>query len=196
MKTTLKLLPIALIAAPVLAQKLSFKAVQPDPAAVRIMDVYARCVVARNPDQAIKIISSDYRTDLYRAEIRDLAMKQKSCVPRAGKLKFQPVIFAGMMAEDLMRRSHADISDLGRLPTPSKFNGAIECVVQTEPKLVSELFRTTPASSEELTAIFRLQPTLNDCLPREQAPLTNNVILRAQLALASYRFMMLNSSGV
>jgi hypothetical protein len=196
MKVTFALLPIALITVPVMGHQLSFKAAQPDPAAVRIMDVYARCVVARDPKQATKIVSSDYRTDLYQKEIRDFAMSQKRCLPRAGKLKFQAVIFAGMMAEDLMRRSHIVISDLGRLPPPPEPNGVIACVVRTQPTQVSELLRTTPASSQEAIAISRLQGTLGDCLPREQAPLTNNVILRAQLALVSYRFMMLNGHAM
>ena len=179
-----------------MGQQLSFKAAQPDPAAVRIMDIYARCVVARDPKLATKIVSSDYRTDLYQKEIRDFAMRQKSCLPRAGRLKFQAVIFAGMMAEDLMRRSHVDISDLGRLPPPSEPNGVIACVVRTHPTQVSDLLRTPPASSQETMAISRLQGTLADCLPREQAPLTNNLILRAQLALVSYRFMMPNGPGM
>ncbi|WP_133031818.1 hypothetical protein [Sphingomonas sp. PP-CE-1G-424] len=193
MKATLAFLPLVLAGSPIMAQQLSFKAAEPDPAAIRIMDLYARCAVGRDPKEAARIVASDYDTHSYRAEIRRFAMQQKGCVPRAGSLTFQPVIFAGMMAEDLMRRRHVDISALDHMPAPPTPNGVIACVVRTQSAKVSDLFRTLPASSGEAIAITRLQGVVADCLPREQAPITNKVILRAQLALVSYRFVAFNN---
>lgn len=187
MKATMALLPLAITACPAFGQQLSFKAVQPDPAAVRIMDVYARCAVASDPERAARIVEADYGNAEYRAEIRKFALKEKGCVPRAGSLSFQPVVFAGMMAEDLMRRRHVDISALDHMPAPSSPYGVIACVVRTGSSQVSDLFHTTPASSEERSAVSQLQGTMADCLPQGQAPITNNVMLRAQLALVSYR---------
>lgn len=194
MKVALTLLPFVAVASPIFGQQLSFEAIQPDPAAVRIMDIYARCAVADDPERAARIVGADYRTGAYRKAIRAFAMSERSCVPRAGKLKFQPVVFAGMMAEDLMRRRHVDVSALDRMAAPSSPNGPIACVVRTQPGQIAELFRTVPASSREAQAVARLQGPVADCLPPGQAPVTNNVILRAELALVSYRLATL--SGV
>ncbi|MGY2735580.1 hypothetical protein [Sphingomonas sp. UYP23] len=188
MNLRLVVLALAAAASPLSAQQLSFDAVQPDAAAVRIMEVYARCAVAHDPKRAAEIVNADYRTDAYQVEIRSFAMKERSCVPRAGKLKFQPIVFAGNIAEDLLRRRGIDVSALEHAPPPSSPEGPIACVVHTQASQVAELFRTPPASSAETQAVARIQVAMADCLPSGRSPITNKVVLRAMLALVSYRF--------
>ncbi|WP_375395273.1 hypothetical protein [uncultured Sphingomonas sp.] len=166
----------------------SFAADEPDPVAVRIMDVYARCAVAHNAKRAARIVETDYRSADYQPALRSFALDERSCVPRAGKLKFKPVVFAGLMAEELLRRRHVDVGALKDAQTPAEPNGFVACVIKTESLKVSALFLTAPASLAEKKAISPLTRAAVDCLPRDQVPLTNMVIFRAELALVSYQF--------
>jgi hypothetical protein len=171
-----------------LAQGVSYKAPTVDPLAVRIMDSYAQCAVARDPNRTATLLAADYRTDAYRRAIRDFATSNRKCL-HGGKLAFSQLIFAGDMAEAVLRRERVSAEQIAHEAASDQAPSAARCIVQKRPRDVAALLATKPTSDEEHDAITGLGNTLIACTPRGQTAITNTVGLRAELALATYHMI-------
>jgi hypothetical protein len=184
------LLALALSATPASSQSPFAEGAQPEAEAIRIMSVYARCVVDDDPRQAAALVESDRRSPDYQKNMRFFAIREKGCMPQFGRLKMQPVIFAGMMAEELMRRKHVDVSTLGGLSGLPAATSVTTCLMQTQAQQVAGLFRTAPASRDEARSLALLKTAETQCPGVQPSPATSPVMLRAQLALLGYRLAM------
>lgn len=187
MKPVTSLALMTTLMSPLLAQPAPLLRPQPDVASVQIMSAFAHCAAESDPRRAAQIVEAGYHTDAYRMAIRRFADEQKGCLPHSGKLVFQPVLFAGGMAESLMRKRGVDLAavDLSRA-TPNP-NGPLVCVVRNQQGAVAKLLATKPATAEEADALAALKPALANCLSQQQTLVTNPVGMRAMLALAGYR---------
>ena len=168
---------------------IGYEAAPVDPVAVRIMAVYAQCVVARDPQQARTLLAADYRTDAYENAVRDFARSHRDCVPTGGKLRFNQIIFAGDMAETLMKRGHLTPEQLKEKAASDTAQTTARCVIQKRPDGVAALLASRPASPEERAVVASLQDALEACTRQGVTTISNSVGLRARLALATYRLL-------
>jgi hypothetical protein len=168
------------------------------PAEVRILARFSRCVADRpaNRERARTLLALDYRTEHYRQELLRLAGGNTLCVPTGGRLAFGGVLFAGGLAENLLRRRGA-VADLGAFVGLDPAHPALAsrdetelmalCVVRAAPAKVSALLQTGPASEEEGAALRALMSDLGSCLRAGSNVSLNRLFGRAILALAAYR---------
>ena len=168
-----------------MAQGVTYKPAPVDPLAVQIMDSYARCAVAHDARRAATLLAADYRTDAYRRGVRDFAMENRGCL-HGGKLRFAQLIFAGDMAEALLRRERVSPDQIAQRSASDAAPSAARCIVRKRPRDVAALLTTAPTSGDEHDAIATLGDALIACMPKGQTAVTNTVGLRAELALATY----------
>lgn len=167
---------------------------------VRILARFSRCVADRsaNRERSRALLALDYRTEHYRRELLRLAGDNTLCVPTGGRLAFGGVLFAGGLAENLLRQRGA-VADLAVRVALDPARPAIAsrdetelmalCVVRVSPAKVSALLQTAPASDEEGAALRALMPEFNSCLRAGSGVTLNRLFGRAILALAAYRLV-------
>lgn len=168
------------------------------PEEIRILAQFSNCVARFNRERSRALLALDYRTDQYRRERLRLAAANSLCVPIGGRLAFGGVLFAGALAENLLRRGGA-VADLGAFVALDPARPAIAsrdetelmalCVVRASPAKVSALLQTPPASEAEGAALRILMPELNSCLSAGSSVRVNRLSSRAILALAAYRLV-------
>lgn len=168
------------------------------PEEVRVFACFSNCVARFNPTRSRALLALDFRTEQYRRELAQLAQANTECLRDGGRLGFGGVLFAGGLAESLLRRG-------GALPGLSAFvahdparpaiaaRDEIElmalCVVRASPGKVSALFQAAPTSYEEGEALRALMPDFNSCLSAGSSVRVNRLSSRAILALAAYRLV-------
>lgn len=169
----------------------------PDDLAVQAIHNYGACVVAQTPQGARAALALDFRTAEYRNKIRAVAEGHVDrCDAAWWRLKFNPTLFAGAMAEALLK------TDVGAPQLPqrlaydparqeivarSPLEGMALCTAVRAPDATAALFATDPGSAEESRAIQTLQPMLEDCLKKGAKAALNKPAVRSLLALAAYR---------
>ncbi|MEA3014784.1 MAG: hypothetical protein QOD42_3329 [Sphingomonadales bacterium] len=165
---------------------------------VRIFARFSRCVAGHWADRerSRALLALDYRTEHYRHELLRLAGDNSRCVPPGSRLAFGGVLFAGGLAENLLRQRGA-VADLAGWVALDPARPAIAsrdetelmalCVVRAAPAKVSALLRTAPASDEEGAALHALLPEFASCLRAGSGVTLNRLSGRAILALAAYR---------
>lgn len=193
MKVMLAILGSILIASAANAQVIEREPT--DRLALQAMQNFGRCVVQQTPAGARAVLAQDYRTAGHSAALRRLAKGHNRCIPN-GKLKFDGVLFAGSLAEALLR------SDIGSstLPQQLAFDPARDtiaargegetmalCTVLAAPQAAAQLLATEAASSEELAAMKLIAPTLGECLAKGAKFEMTKPAMRALLALAAWR---------
>jgi hypothetical protein len=165
------------------------------PADVRILHRFSQCVVHRQGDRVRALLAADYRTDFYRREMLSLVRNNRYCLS-AGTLRFSPALFAGGMAETLLRERLGG-RDLAPFVALDPARPAIEardeqelmalCTVRAAPAEVAALLTSEPASEGEAAALGGIIPRLNQCLTAGAALRVNRIAIRSLLALAAYR---------
>lgn len=176
------------------------------PAEVRVLARFSQCVAERgaNRERSRALLALDFRTEQYQAELLRLAGDNANCVPFGGRLAFGGVLFAGGLAENLLRQRGA-VADLRPLVALDPARPAIAsrdetelmalCVVRASPGKVTALLWTAPASGEEGAALRALRPELASCLRAGSSVTLNRLGGRAILALAAYRLAVHNGWG-
>ena len=195
MKLILPLLGSALLASGATAQVVEREPT--DRFALQAMQNFGRCVVEQTPRGAREVLAQDYRAPGYSDALKALAKGHSRCLPN-GRLKFGGVLFAGSLAEALLR------SEVGadKLPQQLAFDPAREaitargegetmalCAVLKAPAETATLLKTQAASSEETAAIKSIAPKLGGCLAKGAKFEMNKPALRAMLALAAWRIV-------
>lgn len=159
-----------------------------DPNAIRIMATYAQCVAVRDPRGAQQMLAADYRTDAYKKAIREFARSHRDCLP-GGQLKFNQVVFAGDMAEALLKHDGLDSAQLAGVAAADQAPGLPRCVIRKRPADVAALLETPHASRAEADAVANLQGAIAACTAKNVTMTANIVGFRAGMALATYRLM-------
>jgi hypothetical protein len=165
--------------------------------ALQAMQNFGRCVVDQTPHGAEEVLAMDYRTPEYSERLKRLAKGHDRCIPN-GRLKFGGVLFAGSLAEALLR---SDVR-AGKLPQQLAFDPARQaiaarsdgetmalCTVLKTPAEIATLLGTQAASPEETAAIKAIAPTLGGCLAKGAKVEMNKPAMRAMLALAAWRIV-------
>lgn len=163
-----------------------------DPVAAQAIRNFALCAVQRTPAGAERLLGMDFRNDDYGAAVQRYATGHDYC--GRGTLRFSSVLFAGGLAEGLLRRmgnAGQSLSPAASPATPFEARDETEyvglCVARTAPAEVRALLRTEPASPEERAAVAALSPALTACVRQGQTMRLNRPGLRAIVALATYR---------
>jgi hypothetical protein len=194
MKVILPLLGSVLLASAATAQVVEREPT--DRFALQAMQNFGRCVVDQTPRGAREVLATDFRTRDYDAALKRLAKGHNRCLPN-GRLKFGGVLFAGSLAEALLRSEVGD-----KLPQQLAFDPAREtiaargdgeamalCTVLKAPDATAQLLTTDAASDGELQAMKTIAPTLGDCLAKGKKFEMTKPAMRALLALAAWRIV-------
>jgi len=195
MKFVLGLASLSLLASAATAQVIEREPT--DRFALQAMQNFGRCVVEQTPRGAREVLAQDYRTSDYSAALKALAKGHARCLPN-GRLKFGGVLFAGSLAEALLR------SDVGasRLPQQLAFDPVREpiaarsdgetmalCTVLKAPDATARLLTTAAASDPETGAMEAIAPVLGECLAKGAKVEMTKPAMRALLALAAWRIV-------
>ena len=168
----------------------------PDAASVRMMHQYGACVVARDERRSLGLLAMDYRTDAYSQALRKLAGRNTECVPPGGQLRFHSVLFAGALAEGLIKENFKG-AELAQLLAVDPANSAVAvrsdleamalCALTRAPAAGAGLLATAPMRKEESAAMQGFAPQLTQCLRKDLKVTFNRPALRSVLALTAWR---------
>lgn len=163
---------------------------------IRVLHEFSRCAARRGPTRARSILALDFRTAEYQRRLRGIAYDNSSCLPPGGVLRFSNFLFAGGMAESLLRPQ----SGAGELAAQVAYDPArpairarddsemvFLCTVRAAPQQVAALLQTDVASDRESALLGELTTHAGRCLTQGSRIAINRVGLRALLALAAWR---------
>lgn len=162
---------------------------------LRVLHRFAHCTARRHTIRARRLLAMDFRTADYERELVRLADVNSSCVP-PGRLRAAAMLFAGGMAESLLRwrLEGRDLAartahDPNRPPIAARGETEVMslCTVRAAPAEVTALFATEPASAQEAAAVRALTPHIRQCLAAGVTANLNRPAVRSLLALAAYR---------
>lgn len=162
---------------------------------IQVLARFSRCVAHEWPNRASGVLGIDFRTPRYLNAVRRLALENSRCL-RGGTLRFSPLLFAGGMAEQLLRERRA-LDDLPAYVALDSVRPAFAardetemmslCTVRAAPTQVAALLQTAPASPEEGEAVAAIAPHFATCLGAGSRVRLNRLAARSLLALAAYR---------
>jgi len=164
---------------------------------IRILHRYSHCAARRDTIQVQRLLAMDYRSADYGVALRRIAGRNAECLP-PGRLGFGAMLFAGAMAESLVRwRLEGDalaawtapVSNQPALVARDQTELMALCTVRAAPSEVAALLATRPASDEEAAAIRALTSRIGACLASGVRANLNRPAIRAVLALAAYRLV-------
>jgi hypothetical protein len=168
----------------------------PDAEAVRAMHEFATCVVREQEGEARRLLAMDFRTNAYRAALRQLATQHNRCVPSRGVIRFSGLLLAGTMAEHLFHRDHGNVDPAGLLaqrPADPEARSPSEqmsfCLVRRATGAARAVLAASPTSLEEAAAMHALRPVMSDCLAGAREARMNRPGLRSLIALAFHNLV-------
>lgn len=175
-----------------------------DPESIRMLHRYSACLAERRLEEARQVLAMDSRSHEYGVKIDSLGTRHHGCI-RNGTLKMNRLLFAGGLAEALLRPALAGAA-LGPLVAydPAKppivasdeTEGMGLCAVRSMPDRVAKLLATEVASPDEARALGAITPDLGSCLRQGASAGFNATGLRAILALATYKLVRHNMAPV
>jgi hypothetical protein len=191
---------LALSASALFVSSASAQVIEREPTdrfALQAMQNFGGCVVEQTPRGAREVLAMDFRTPEYVAALKRLAKGHNRCIPN-GRLKFGGVLFAGSLAEALLR---AEV-EAAELPRQFAFDPAREaiasradgeamalCTVLKAPEATAQLMTTQAASDDEKQAMKTIAPALGECLASGKKFEMTKPAMRALIALAAWRIV-------
>ncbi len=175
-----------------------------DTVAIQAVHNYGACVVEQTPRGAREVLALDFRSDEYQKKFRAMLKGHERCIPFDASLGTARLLFAGAMAEALLK------FDVGsnELPRRLAFDPARAmiqarspteemalCTVMQAPQATAKLFETEPATKEEIQAMQPLGGVLGECLKKDTKAELNKPGLRSLLALAAWRIASTSKVG-
>lgn len=159
------------------------------------VNAFGLCVARLSTRMATETLGMDFRTRAYQSRLRTMANNNReSCFRRRGRMRTSNLIFAGGIAEGLLRRDPVPLNvRLARsalrpaIPTFSPSDAIAVCVVRSVPDEVARLFETEVASEAESEAIAEIVPIVEACNQTGRPFSSNHPGLRAILATAAFR---------
>lgn len=180
---------VVLISAPAVARDTA----KIDAQAVVMVHNYGKCIAARTPGGAEKVLAMDFDSRAYQTALKKITQGHDYCL-NSGKLGGNGVLFAAAMAEAVLMHDADGLAE--RLTwregsAPIKARGELEavglCLVRKDPQATVKLLGTDPMSGAETKALQSITPFLSECVANGQQFRVNRPGLRAQVALAAYR---------
>lgn len=167
------------------------------PEAVQEMYRVGHCIAEREARLAGDMLSIDFTTPDYRRAMDRLIERGRVCLPEGSRMRFNPLLFAGAVAERLLEREPTAVNvqlarraDRPAVSARSPSDRLAICVVRSAPDEVGRLFAAEPASAGEGEAADGLATIVRLCSggePRLDATATG---LRAMLATAAFRTVL------
>jgi hypothetical protein len=169
----------------------------PEDVAIQAVHNFGACVVARTPEGAREALALDYGTPDYEKRMRRYIQGHDYCIPFNGRMSSAGVLFAGSMAEALLK---SEVKPAGQLAQRIAYDPQREdirarspleamalCTVLNAPGVAAKIFDTEPATPEEANAMKPLGNVLPQCLRKDMQLTLNKPALRSLLALAAWR---------
>ena len=162
---------------------------------------FGRCVANESPAKVHSVLTSDFRTDEYRAEMKVLAKVNEGCFRKRGRMRAGGLPFAAAMAEAMIFKGEGPLNvrlaraGIGKtVPTYAPSDAVAMCVARSVPDQVAALFATPIASDAEMNAANDLSIAVKLCAPKDTVLDLKPYGLRAILATASYRLLAAQGS--
>ena len=169
-----------------------------DSLAIQAVHNYGACIAQQTPRGVRSVLSMDYRSPDYEKKLWSIIRGHDRCMPFDGRLGSESLLFAGAMAEAILK---ADVSgtelprrlayDPGRelIAARSPMEAMALCTVMKAPEVTSKVLATKPATRDEIEAMKPLGPVLGECLQKDVKLEVNKPALRSLLALAAWRIV-------
>ena len=170
----------------------------PQDISIQAVHNFGECVVKRTPRGAREVLSLDYNSPEYDKELRSYIRGHDYCMPFNGAISSREVLFAGALAEAMLKmdvRSSELPQRLAYDPQRQMIaaRGPAEamalCTDFAAPQVTVRIFQTEPATPEESAAMQPLGGVLTDCLKKGAQVTINKPALRSLLALAAWRIV-------
>jgi hypothetical protein len=171
---------------------------EPQSVGIQAVHNYGACVVSRTPEGARKLLAMDFNSPEYAEQARRYLAGNDRCMPFDARLQSSRLLFAGAMAEALLK---LDVKH-DQLPQRLAYDPAREtivarspmedmalCTVLQAPKETAKIFDTDPATSDEVEAMTPIGGVLGECLKKDMKLTVDKPGLRALLALAAWRIV-------
>ena len=178
------------------------------PEARQAIESYGQCVARREPGEAHRLLTMDFKNSRYRTGLRLLADEAKrACAYDSfgrGVMRSAGLLFSGAMAEALLETRPEPLnvrlvrSANAKAKSYSLTDAVALCVARSMPDQVGALFATKPGSEAEALATAALNPAIAPCARAVgiAAKLELSVpALRAMVATASYRLLASSEDG-
>lgn len=158
---------------------------------------FAQCVVRGDGATARQLLATPAGSNEEHAIMSRVAQARNGCLGK-GKLKMNPVMMRGAVAEQLYLRNYAsapvaDANPKAQLTASTAassqpYHAYAQCVVARDAPAADAVLRAKPASPAEADALEKTMPTLSSCLGGgEQARFrVDRTALRGLLAEALY----------
>ncbi len=158
---------------------------------------WAGCIARANSGEATRVLTMDFKSPAYARAMKMLSQESRSCIQFRGTLRAGGLLFAGEMAEALLKKSPPPLNAIlaraasGSPAHPFSFTDKVAiCTVRSAPDDVAALFATERDSAEEAAALQKASSAMGLCAKAAEAskPLSINPAgLRAMLATAAFR---------
>jgi len=156
------------------------------------------CIAHREPKTAREVLAMDFRSNEYKQKLKAIGTASSSCIPTNSNLQSAGLLFAGAVAEGLLktevkkdelpnRLAYDPARDLIEARSPTEEMAL--CTAFKAPEATAALLQTDPATAKEAEAEDSLASTLRDCLKKDAKIELNRPALRSMLALAAYRII-------
>jgi hypothetical protein len=157
------------------------------------MASYGACVADHSPDKARSLLLADFRGTQYENAMKRLSENNRDCFHRWGSMRFTSLLFAGALAETLMKQDATPLNVRlaraagGKMPeTYGVTDRFAHCVVRSAPDETGALFATGVDTPEEAHALGALDFVVGRCSQGRTMQI-NPEGLRAALATAAFR---------
>lgn len=170
----------------------------PEDMALQAVHNFGTCVVNRTPEGAREVLALDYNSAEYEKRMRRYIKGHAYCMPFDGRMASSGVLFAGAVAEALLKNDVKPDQLAERLAfDPNRAaiaaRGPAEamalCTVMKAPDTTAKILGTQPATPDEIAAMKPLASVLPECLKKDMTLNLNKPALRSLLALAAYRIV-------
>lgn len=180
---------LAAVAAPVSSN-------EPQDVGLQAVHNYGACMAAHTPEGAKQLLSMDFDSPDFDKEFRRYVRGHEYCMPFNGMMGSSRLLFAGALAEALLKSDvkHDELPqrlayDPKRedIAARSQTEGMALCTVLQAPQATAKIFDTEPATRDEVEAMTPIGAVLGECLKKDMKLTVNKPGLRALLALAAWR---------
>lgn len=169
---------------------------EPEAAGIQAVHNYGACMASHTPEGAKQLLAMDFNSPRYDKQFRRYVAGHEYCMPFNGMIGSSRLLFAGALAEALLKTAvqHDELPHRlafdpkrGDVVARSEVEGMALCTVLEAPKATVRIFDTEPATSDEVEAMTPIGAVLGDCLKKDMKLMVNKPALRALLALAAWR---------
>jgi len=164
---------------------------------------FGACMVERYRDDAVQAVEGDFRDEEHADAQRRFAERHARCLGASGgELRTSGVLFAGAMAEALLREdlTQEQLRDsLRPVDPPLEARSDTEyvglCMALKHPAETAALVYSDPAKAEGDTQVTAYAQNLPQCVQQGQQLRINKPGLRAIATLAAYRIAAARRAG-